>query len=221
MSEIRPDVLIGLPSYDGKYPAYLLSTMNAMMLEAGKQGIRCALKEVQGSNIARERNIIASHALRLKANWLLFIDADSVVPRDGLTRLLAHKVNIVSGVYFGKQAPFGPIAYRKHGDLYGQITEMPENTLLDDIDTVGGGFLLINTSVFEHIKKPWFCFEENAEAGDVGGEDSYFCHKALRAGYKIHLDTGCLLGHVGEYVYTIDDWKNYFESNKGAGESGS
>ena len=47
--------------------------------------------------------------------------------------------------------------------------------------------LLIRTSVFNHIPKPWFEFKPT--------EDFYFCDKARYSGYKVFMDTRVRCNH--------------------------
>lgn len=37
-------------------------------------------------------------------------------------------------------------------------------------------------------------------------EDVYFCNRAQKAGLKIWVDTGCVVGHLGEKAYTVIDF---------------
>ncbi|MBM3120295.1 MAG: glycosyltransferase [Chloroflexi bacterium] len=59
---------------------------------------------------------------------------------------------------------------------------------------------------------PWFVFvTHNSQAGTpmFFSEDWEFCEKAKQCGYKVHMDTSIMLGHIGEKVYTIVDVINH------------
>ena len=43
----------------------------------------------------------------------------------------------------------------------------------------------------------------------VDGEDLYFCGLAKKFGYKIYLDAGLEVGHVGDWTYSIKDHLSY------------
>jgi hypothetical protein len=43
----------------------------------------------------------------------------------------------------------------------------------------------------------------------VDGEDLYFCGLAKKFGYKIYLDAGLEIGHVGDWVYSLKDHLGY------------
>jgi len=48
----------------------------------------------------------------------------------------------------------------------------------------------------------------------VDGEDLYFCGLAKKFGFKIYLDAGLEVGHVGDWVYSVKDHLDY----RGKGE---
>jgi len=39
----------------------------------------------------------------------------------------------------------------------------------------------------------------------VGGEDYYFCTRAREVGFKVKVDCGVRVGHIGNYPFTIED----------------
>ena len=76
-----------------------------------------------------------------------------------------------------------------------------------EVYAVGGAGLLIKKHVLEAIGDPYF------ETYGKQNEDLEFCRKIRNAGYKIHVDTGCLLGHIGQLV----SWPQWDEENGGWG----
>lgn len=64
--------------------------------------------------------------------------------------------------------------------------------------------------IYEKIAKAYKDVKHNT---NMIGEDYYFCHKLQAAGIKIHVDTSLTLGHVGKYVYSVED----FQAMAGAG----
>lgn len=48
----------------------------------------------------------------------------------------------------------------------------------------------------------------------VMGEDIFFCDKARHAGFEVCLDSSLIIGHIGEHVYTIDDYIEYKKQRK-------
>jgi hypothetical protein len=55
---------------------------------------------------------------------------------------------------------------------------------------------------------PFFVFEQHfTEKGNqmLISEDWFFCEQARRLGVKTYMDTRCILGHIGDKVYTLND----------------
>jgi hypothetical protein len=145
--------------------------------------------------IQRARNTIVAHAVRQEpappylrgiptpypeATHVFFLDDDVLVPPDGLLRLLAHDVPIVSGFYVERAAPHFPVAYRHGADLHVPLTRFCSG--LQRVDAVGAGCLLVKTEVFRALEPEWFAFAPGYS------EDSYFCAQARRAGFEVLLD---------------------------------
>lgn len=141
------------------------------------------------SGIAKVRSDIAKE---VQGDWLLFIDSDMEFPPHALTRLLSHDVDIVSGLCYRKVPPFNPTLYKKqrYSDQLCYMSTWPENTLLE-VDATGTAFMLIKRKVLEALPDPIF---EDAKVS----EDMNFCKKAKEAGFKVFVDTGLHIGHVGQ-----------------------
>ena len=150
----------------------------------------------------------------MEAKWLFFVDADTVLRPNTLVDLIKRDVDIVSGLYVGKQPPYNPIASRLDSEgAYIPIDGWPENTLLPNLSGVGAGCLLIKTEVFKKLTEPYFCFVPNNQHG-ILGEDYYFCQKAKKAGYLIHLDTAVWCDHLGYYPYSPADFLAFKDLEK-------
>ena len=202
--KIRCDLMLGLPCYDGKFEPEMLKGMSESIKVAMGKGYTLAQSYSSGSNICKMRAKAASSALETEATWLLFIDADTVFPRNGtaildmIETMKRREIHILSGMYVGKQPPYSPIAYMTTPEGTTEIREFPDSGLME-VDSVGAGLLMIDTEVLRKVQRPWFKMDE------VEGEDQYFCNKARAAGYKVWLDCALRLGHVGRYIYTVDD----------------
>ena len=64
-------------------------------------------------------------------------------------------------------------------------------------DALGTGCLLIKREVLEAISAPWFKCHENS----AGGEDFYFCQKALDAGFEVWADFSVQAQHEYRYAW--------------------
>jgi hypothetical protein len=71
------------------------------------------------------------------------------------------------------------------------------------VQGVGMGCMLMKTSVFESISKPYFEFRYDEETKDWHGEDFLLQKKLRDRGYEIHIDTllSMEIKHVGLYAY--------------------
>ena len=85
------------------------------------------------------------------------------------------------------------------------------------------GFLAVHRRVFEklsenlrllHARQPWAfynfygCTEyEDEELGEpiLLSEDYAFCQRAKDAGFQIYIDPAVRIGHLGSYVYRLED----------------
>lgn len=216
----KPDVCIATPSFDGTFFGKMESSLELVLHEAHKIGLKTQRSKRIGSNIAINRNRSCHDAIDWGARWLFFVDADMMLPPNTLVDLAKWNKDIVSGLYVGKQTPFVPVASRKDSTgAYVPLDSITKNTLLPNLDAVGGGCLLIKTEVLKKIPEPWFCFIENDVHG-VLGEDYYFCAKAQKAGFLIHLDTAIWCGHLGFYSYTPADFLAFKELKEAENDKG-
>lgn len=61
--------------------------------------------------------------------------------------------------------------------------------------------------------------EFSMDDSGVDGEDLYFCGLVKKFGYKIYLDAGLEVGHVGDWVYSIKDHLSYRGKNERIGHT--
>jgi len=196
---VKEKIVISRPCYD-TYEYENVVSLSQLQNFSLSQGYVCFNHFTKGSNIARQREQGVAVARQAKVDRILWVDSDIMVREDSLLMLLEDDKDIISGVAVGKQPPFNFIIGRKNddGDIV-PIDKLPAKRLFNDIDGVGFGFMLIKTSVFDKIEPPYFVM------GDNLGEDYYFCNKAKAAGLDLWVDTECQVGHVGQYVYSIND----------------
>lgn len=147
----------------------------------------------QGCDVAGARTWIAKEAIKKGATHLLFVDSDMLFPRDTIKRLLAHNKDIV-GVQCNKRLfPLQKVAV--------PLTPNEDQTKLFRAALVGTGVLLIKTSVFEKMARPWFQFGRDKEGELVIGEDAWFINSAKDAGFDVWCDGSIKVGHIGNYTY--------------------
>lgn len=108
------------------------------------------------------RNLIAGDFLKSDAEWLFWVDSDTMPPAGCVERMLANGKTLVSGVYYGKNPPHPPIAYYKHNGGYRPIdlaVRWEKGEILK-VDSAGMGCMLTHRSVFEDIQKNHQVFQQ-------------------------------------------------------------
>lgn len=101
---------------------------------------------------ATKRFLKGDDDLDWRADWLFWMDDDTVPPEDALSRLLALNKDAVAGLYFNPNPPKNPIAYirNKEGIGYHAFYDYPYGALVQ-VDSVGMGCTLVHRSVYERI----------------------------------------------------------------------
>lgn len=149
---------------------------------------------------AHGRNLIIDTAIENKCTHVLIIDDDQEYPKDALTRLLAHDVDIVSGLYYGKTYPHIPMVFdiaADDGSCFPLYLTKGLKGLIPIVAT-GFGFLLMKTSIFSKLEKPY------VRLGELDPEqwcdDMGFFNRVRKAGIKAHCDLDCWIGHMGSMI---------------------
>ena len=163
-----------------------------------------------GTLIFDQRNNLVKTALDIKADYLLFVDADMRFPKDTLQILMAHDKDIIGVNATTRSEPVKPTAKNMHINEDGSIDWMPiysnAKTGIEKADGIGCGVMLIKRKVVETIEEPYFYFEQ-LPGNRILGEDIYFCVKAKDAGFDtwVDHDLSKYIKHIGQYVY---GWHN-------------
>lgn len=183
------------------------------------ESIKLGLKDTENVKVikadkymlAASRNFIVKEALEAGCDEILFIDIDQGFPSDMVARLRSHKKDIVSGIMPGRKWPHFYEMY-KLLEEDGKLTYMPYPIIesLQEVDGVGFGCVLVQSSVFEKMESPWFVdLWDKLHINRTFGNDFYFCKRAQDAGFKIHVDTTCECEH--DLTIRLD--KEYAEKN--------
>ena len=245
----KADIAIIVPrAYRGIEYQGVRNSIQAMINETE---YTCAICNPASANVARNRNVGVHLAKNMGVRWVLMVDDDMVLPTDTITRLVAAKKDIVSGLCTTRTSPYSLTVYKKLPN--GRYKDMEYEELnqdgLTEVDGVGGACVLIGENVFNKIPAPWYAMppsyvtpllhsiqynlagglsldkilDENKldlpteftqEDCGVDGEDLYFCGLVKKFGFKIYLDAGLEVGHVGDWVYSLKDHLSY----RGKGE---
>lgn len=153
------------------------------------------------------RQHLCEIAVEHNFSHLLFVDTDQSFPSSLLARLLSHQRAVVAcNIATKVEAPnTQETALISYDPLTRVAMPCERTTGLERVWRVGTGVMLIKTSVFLEMPKPWFPVTWlDAEQRWVG-EDWGFCEKLERLGIPIWVDhdASALVGHWGQKNYTL------------------
>ncbi len=157
-----------------------------------------------GADIASSRNRIVEAAKERKATHLLFVDYDMYFAPNSITRLLEQDKDIIGAAYnfranANQEAKNTAVPITQPDVRHPHPDELPKEPF--KCHCMGTGFLLIKMSVFEKMKKPYFMWGYNEEGELTFGEDTWFCQKAIEAGFDVWADPTLQIKHIGEALY--------------------
>lgn len=154
-------ITVGVPCYGAQDPEWW-STLAINMAIWGRE---YDLTLIVASTMATDhnRNDIADKFLKTDSEWLFWIDADTIAPKNSVKRLLATGKTLASGLYYGKNPPHPPIAYVKHNNAYAPIemTQTWERGEILPVDACGMGCMLTHRSVYEDIQKDFTVYQKD------------------------------------------------------------
>jgi hypothetical protein len=153
-----------------------------------------------------QREKLATAAIELDSEYVLWLDSDMTFPATTAVRLLAHNEPVVAANYVRRQAPCKGVAYTSIGDWDSWLS-FDKTEALAEVEGVGMGCFLMKTEIFAKLAKPWFEFRWSPESNDYLGEDMILCEKIADAGYKIKIDTVLSheIRHLGTYGFGPGD----------------
>lgn len=204
----RADIVVAIPKAN-RGICYPLAdrSVNQAIARAISEGLTVGWAETDSALLPVNRNMAVDKARLFDPKWIVFIDTDMVVPNMLIPALMKHDKDIVAALAVRRAIPYDPVAYKKNKEnWYDPIIDLPENQLVK-VDAAGTGVMLIKMSVFDKIPKPYFAAPDYGT--EVLGEDIYFCAKAKESGFDVYMDTTVQCGHIGDYIYTYQDFLDY------------
>ena len=206
-------ILIAVPCMD------MVSARFASSLATLKKGVGdCIVSFIIGSLVYDSRNRLAEYAVRINADYILWLDSDMTFPPDVLERMMKvmdehDDIDILTGLYFRRSTPFTPVAFEvletdEKGELvFENMDEIPDG--IREVAGCGFGCVLMKTDCLFDIAGQegpvWFSPLANV------GEDCAFCMRARKYGYKIYIDPSIEFGHMGYAAVT----RGFYEATKG------
>lgn len=153
-----------------------------------------------GNNISQVRNLIADWVIK-GYDYLFAVDSDIAFPPDTLKKLLAHNVDVVSGLYMQRKPD------EVNLELYDLWYQRCHHSIIHthglvEVGGCGFGCVLIKKEVLVGMGYPHFHWVGDLDHKGMT-EDVYFCSKARQKGYKIYADTTVRCDHLGPYRYEI------------------
>lgn len=159
-----------------------------------KNDVDFELHIICGSVIAESRTRLANEALDNGATHLLWLDSDIHFPANIYKSLLKHDKDIVAANYSTRYHPYQSVAFLDPNNIDKRL----ESTHgLHKVWAVGMGCMLVKSTVFEQLPKPWFSHEYNKDLDTFGGEDIYFCNQAMHHSIDVYVDADIKLAHLG------------------------
>ena len=198
-------ILIAVPTYENIYPDTFKSIYG---LDPGDHDL--VFEFVRGYDVATARNRIAQLALDIKADYVLMVDNDVVLPEDVLLNMLEYDVDVCLGYYAHRDVDniyrgrvsickLGPFHYPLESEYTAkELADLrKEGTHLIQIHGGGMGCALIKTDVFNRTPYPWFDWinYDNDNRGMLS-EDLFFCERCHAANIPIYSDTRAGCGHL-------------------------
>lgn len=171
---------------------------------------------VEHVQLPRALEMMRDMAFQNYDDWdrLVVIEHDMIPPIDAFDRIASYSdfdddPDIVGSIYFRHEAPHHGYVYMpvegeiQRGVLCAKdIKHMVEHPGLYECAAVGFGFTSIHRRVFEKWDPdiPMFKFEH-----PWGSEDMWFCAKAQEQGFKVHVDSALVCGHLTLQAVTYED----------------
>lgn len=174
---------------------------------------------VSCSILTESRNRLVAEAINSDADYMLWMDADHVFPRDALIRLLSHNMLVVGCNYARRCEPTAPTASRLKDDgkkeLVWTTKEKAERGDMEQVAHLGLGLTLVDMRVYGLLEKkaledgaehfwPLFKFETAEDGIGSIGEDVLYFKKIRDAGIPVVLDHNLSwdVGHLHETILT-------------------
>lgn len=195
-------VLIAVPTYETITP----DTFKSLWDMECPDDVDLYFDFVRGYTVEMARNKIVEKAREYGVDYVFMVDNDIMVPSNALVDLISHDKPIVFGVYLHRDpdnpdcqktqlCKTGQFHYREQFDTNDVLYAFNENITLLRIKGGGLGCALVKMSVFDMIRKPYFCWR-TYNKGTTLSEDLHFCEMCHEAGIEIFADPRVQCKHL-------------------------
>lgn len=170
-----------------------------------------------GSLVYMSREHLSVTAVKMEADYILWLDSDMVFEPDLLRRMMQTMqdadLDFLTAAYFRRSAPYTPVLYSKidfDGDAckWEELKEVPaSDSGLFEVEGCGFGCVLMKTDIILDVKGK---FGQLFTPIGGTGEDLSFCWRARQCGYKLMCDPSIPIGHYGHIVVTREFWESIY-----------
>ena len=192
--DFPPGVICVASGELARYPTFSHDMVNLLRPRRTAVAWNCGLNVAANFN-----NGIREMLANPDYQWAWIMGDDHGFDDTTLLRLLDRDLDIVVPLVVRRQAPFIPVLFREPYDdtPFGQFPpyhwhELPPHGLFE-VFTAGSAGMLIKRRVFEAMEDPWF--ETGKMGREMTNEDTYFCLKAQKAGFKVFADCDVQMAH--------------------------
>lgn len=200
-------------------------SMRLLWRELDRRGIEFTDGTVVGdAAVDRARSIVGSSFLRSGEDVMISIDSDIWFRAEDAIALAqkAEEYDIIGALYMTRNVNTQPAIMLPNGGTSFDPESQPVQTPF-----VSGGFTAVNRRVYERLSAELpLCHQGWSDRGadtsfwpfhmpmvipsETEGniylpDDWSFCERAKDAGFKVWLDPSIRLGHIGSYMYTLED----------------
>lgn len=207
-------VSILVPTRDTVYSHFAYS-LSQLIKTSVQMGIDINVFFNASTILINQREQLIDQAIQIKSEWVLWLDSDMVFPSTTLLRLLSHNQNIVACNYMKRSYPFKTVAFTDIKDWESWVPLQTQDELVT-VEAIGMGCVLMKTSLFNQLPKPFFEYTYDNKTKDWVGEDFTLFKKFNDLGYEVKVDTNLSneIYHIGSYAFgknlpaNIDKKKN-------------
>ena len=211
---VPTSVSILVPTRDTVYSHFSYSLGN-LIKTTTQMGINTHLFFDASTILINQRERLIEQAIQSKSEWVLWLDSDMMFPSTTLLRLLAHNENIVACNYMKRSHPFKSVTFLDTSDWESWVPLQSQDELLT-VEATGMGCLLMRTSLFQNLNKPYFEYTYQPTTKDWLGEDFTLFKKLRELGFQLKIDTNLSneIYHIGTHAYGKNLLENVQKKNE-------
>lgn len=181
---------------------------------------------VEGLPMPECRETLVDKFLETDADYLFFLDDDTIPMLDAIEKLLLMDKDIATGITWGKRADEINKPMIGYQNPINGAPQWDTNWVWPDIfqiDVCGLSCCLIKRKILESLDKPRFLWNWKYRHKDGGvtevyqGEDIFFCIKAREAGFEVWCNSDVRCQHFDRQTkkdYPSEQlWERYYKKN--------